>query len=493
MFTQMRRLGAPESIRTTRAKAAAKAALLAFSVGALALAVFSCVSKEGVPAKDAAFLVSRGGKDFSSAAVAKLGGDGAEFEIADETAGPALEGFGGAFNEKGWEALSHLSGADRAAVLKNVFSPDGGLRLNLNRIPVGSSDYALSRYSLAPVAGDFEMKFFSIDRDREALIPYIKAAQALNPGMRFWASAWSPPAWMKDNGSSDSGTMLDDPKVYAAYALYLAKFSEAYLAEGIPLDAVAVQNEPYILTAYPSCRWAPDQYLTFVRDHLGPLLSARKSKTGIMLGTFNQGDNRAHAMSVISDPQASRYVYALGLQWSGLSIAPSVLAEAPGLRVWHTETDCGNHHWEPGFDPDKPQNDFAYAAYTWKLMRDYLDGGASLYSLWNIVLDEEGKSIDSRRPWPQNSAIVVDRKARKAIYTPMYYAFASYSRFLPPGSKRLEASGSRDAIAFLLPDGKRAVILLNAQGAAKSMSIGSGGKAYSVELPERSFGVLLID
>jgi glucosylceramidase len=493
MRTRIRRLGAGETNGTARAMRAGKIALIALAAGALALAFFSCVSKEGVPAKDAAFFASRGGKDFSPAAVAKAGGDGADFEIENEASGPALEGFGGAFNEKGWEALSYLSDADRAAVLKDMFAPDGGLRLNLNRIPIGSSDYALSRYSLAPVAGDYEMKFFSIDRDREALIPYIKAAQALNPRMRFWGSAWSPPAWMKDNGSSDSGTMLDDPKVYAAYALYLAKFSEAYLAEGIPLDAVAVQNEPSILTAYPSCRWAPDQYLTFVRDHLGPALAARKSRTGIMLGTFNQGDNRAHAMAVMTDPLASKYVYALGLQWSGLSIAPAVLAEAPGLRVWHTETDCGNHHWEPGFDPDKPQNDFAYAAYTWKLMRDYLGGGASVYSLWNIVLDEEGKSIDSRRPWPQNSAIVVDRKARKAIYTPMYYAFASFSRFLPPGSKRLEASGSRDAIAFLLPDGKKAVILLNAQGSARTMRIGSGGKAYSVELPERSFGALLID
>jgi glucosylceramidase len=493
MRTQTRRPGARISILQARTMKTAKAALLAFAAGALALAFLSCVSKEGVPAKDAAFSVSRGGSEFASADVAKVGNDGLDFEIEKETKGPAIEGFGGSFNEKGWEALSYLSEADRAAVLKNIFSPDGGLRLNLNRIPIGSSDYALSRYSLAPVAGDYAMEFFSVDRDREALIPYIKAAQALNAGMRFWASAWSPPAWMKDNKSSDSGAMLDDPKVYAAYALYLAKFSEAYLSEGIPLDAVAVQNEPSILTAYPSCRWEPNQYLTFIRDYLGPTLAERKSKTGVMLGTFNQDDNRAHALSVMSDPQASKYVYALGLQWSGLYIAPAVLAKAPGLRVWHTETDCGNHHWEPGFDANKPQNDFTYAAYTWKLMRDYLAGDASVYSLWNIVLDEEGKSIDSKRPWPQNSAIVVDRKARKAIYTPMYYAFASYSRFLPPGSKRLEASGSRDAIAFLLPDGKKAVILMNPQGNAMSMRIGFNGKAYSVELPERSFGALLID
>jgi glucosylceramidase len=468
--------------------------LISISVAILiTVGLCACASGTGRPAKGVRGFVSGQALEFNELRVFESDPSKSVFKAESEAVGPALEGFGGAFNEKGWEALGRLKPAEREKALRRIFLPGEGLSLGLCRIPIGSSDYAFSRYSLAERPGDLTMESFSIERDRQALLPYIKAAQALNPGLRFWASAWSPPAWMKDNGSSDSGRMLDDPDIYAAYALYLAKFAEAYKAEGVPIMVLAVQNEPSILTAYPSCQWLPDQYRTFVRDHLGPLLASRAPSVGIMLGTFNQPDNLAHAIAVLDDPAARSFVDVLGLQWDGLPIAEAARRILPGLPVWHTETDCGNHHWEPGFDPDKPQNDFNYALYTWRKMRDYLNGGASLYSLWNIVLDQEGKSIDSQRPWPQNSPIVADSRSGQAIYTPMYYAFAHFSRYLPAGSRRLSASGSQDAIAFLLPDGKSVLVTANAGLTEKRFRFTIRGRAMEAVLPPRSFATILVD
>jgi glucosylceramidase len=400
--------------------------------------------------------------------------------------------FGGAFNEKGWDALQALAPEERGRVLRRIFAPGEGLSLGMGRIPIGSSDYARSRYALDETPGDLAMAHFSIERDRQALIPYVRAAQALNPGLRFWASAWSPPPWMKDNQAFDSGKMKDDPAVYAAYALYLAMFVEAYRAEKIPVEAVAVQNEPYILTQYPSCRWEPAQYRVFVRDHLGPTLARRKSGARVLLGTFNQADNQAHAMAVLQDPAARPFVGMLGLQWDGLPIAAAARSAVPGLPVWHTETDCGNHWWEPGFAPDKPQNDFTYALDTWRKMRRYLAGGAEVYSLWNIVLDETGKSIDASRPWPQNSPIVVDRASRQATYTPMFHAFEHFSRYTGAGSVVLEGSGTSDALAFARTDGTVAVQLVNPAGKAKTLRIKVGDRAWDVSLPARSFATLIL-
>ncbi|HYD43378.1 MAG TPA: hypothetical protein VEB43_21270 [Anaeromyxobacter sp.] len=415
-----------------------------------------------------------------------------DFEVMVGKRRQALAGWGGAFNEKGWEALQALDAAARAEVLRKLFAPGEGLSLNFNRIPIGASDYATSRYSLAETPGDLAMESFSIERDRKMLIPYIQAAQALRPDMRFWGSAWSPPPWMKDNGAFDSGKMKDDPKIYAAYALYLARFVEAYRALKIPVEAVAVQNEPYILTAYPSCKWEPKQYRTFVRDHLGPTLAERKSGATIVLGTFNQPDNEAHAKAVLGDEKARAYVGVLGLQWDGLPIIRAARKHVPALPVWHTETDCGNHHWKPGFDPEKPQNDFAYAVYTWRHIRRYLDGGAELYSLWNIVLDETGKSIDAVRPWPQNSAVVVDRAAKKVTYTPMFLAFQHWSRFSVPGSVVLEPCGTDNALAVARPDGSFAVQLMNPGTGEMKFRVQLGKKAWDAVLPPQSFGTLVI-
>jgi glucosylceramidase len=415
-----------------------------------------------------------------------------DFEVLPDKRRQTMAGWGGAFNEKGWEALQALDADARAEVLRRVFAPGEGLSLNLNRIPIGSSDYALSRYSLAEIAGDLKMEKFSIERDRKMLIPYIRAAQALDPKMRFWGSAWSPPPWMKTNGEFNSGKMKDDAETYAAYALYLAKFVEAYRAEKIPVEAVAVQNEPYILTAYPSCRWEPKQYRTFVRDHLGPTLAARKSGATVMLGTFNQPDNEAHAEAVLEDEKARPFVGVLGLQWDGLSIARSARKLVPSLPIWHTETDCGNHHWERGFDPDKPQNDMDYAVTTWRHIRRYLAGGAELYSLWNIVLDETGKSIDADRPWPQNSAIVVDRSAKRVTYTPMFLAFQHWSRFAGAGSTVLEPCGTDNGLAAVRPDGSVAVQLMNPGTSDATMRVQLGKKAWDAILPPRSFATMLI-
>jgi glucosylceramidase len=465
----------------------------------LALAAVACDSTrkggpppDAPPAQDAILVVSGGGLAFAPGPVLAIDTDSPDYEVFPGQLLQTLQGFGGVFNEKGWEALGFLSEADRSAVLQNIFSPGVGLNLGLCRIPIGANDYSISRYTLDDGAEDPAMERFSIERDRQALIPYIKAAQALNPAMRFWASAWTPPPWMKSNNDYDGGAMRDEPAVYAAHALYLARFVEEYGKEGIPVEAVAVQNEPGIANNYPSCSWEPNQFLTFIRDYLGPTLQLRALPTGIILGTFNDPANQKHAMAVLSDAAAQPFVGALGLQWNGLPIARAARGVVPGLPIWHTETDCGNHYWEANFNPERPQNDWAYALVTWRNMRTYLTGGAELYSLWNLVLDETGKSIDAKLPWPQNSPIVVDRATQTVIYAPMYYAVAHFSRYAGAGSVLLDGKGSGDVVAFWRPDGKLAVVLVNTESEPRGMRIKVGEKAYYAELPAYAFGTLLI-
>ena len=403
-----------------------------------------------------------------------------------------MVGFGGAFNEKGWEVLSLLGAAERDDVLRNLFAPSVGLNLTLRRIPIGGNDYSLTRYTLDDGPADPTLDRFSIEHDRQTLIPYLQAAQAQNPSLRFWSSAWTPPPWMKTNNQYEGGAMRDEPAIYAAYAIYLARFMEEYGQEGIPIEAVAVQNEPYIQNDYPSCLWEPGQFQTFVRDHLGPTLLRRGSLATVLLGTFNDPSNREQALAVLNDPAARAFVGAVGLQWYGLPIAGAARDTAPGLPLWHTEADCGNHPWESGYNPERPPNDWAYALAAWRDVRNYLAAGVALYSLWNLVLDELGKNTDARRPWPQNAAIVVDRATLKVTYTPMYYASAHFSRYVIPDSVLLEGQGDRDVVAFRRPDGAIAVVLANSAVEPRGVHVKLGERAYYAELPGHGFGTLLV-
>jgi len=425
---------------------------------------------------------------FDKRPVADAGSGLPDVSVYPDAVRQTIEGFGGAFNEKGWQALSVLDEGQRRDVMRRLFDPVEGLGFSVCRVPIGSSDYALDRYTLNETTGDFEMKHFSIDRDRRHLIPYIKEAMLFQPKLRLWASAWTPPTWMKDNRAFDSGTFLDDPKMYRAYALYLLKFIRAYGAEGLPIEAVAVQNEPGTLNNYPSCDWTPVQYLTFIRDYLGPLFRAEGLDDAIMLGTFNQPMLAGHALTVLTDARARQHVALAAMQWYSFGFMDQLKAAAPGLTVWQTETDCGNWPWLPGYDPDKPQNDIAYASFTWEKIRDWLRAGVTVYELWNMVLDPWGRSIDSKRPWPQNSAITVSPETREVRYTPMFGAIGSFARFVRPGSRMVETEGAfANALAFTESDGRAIVVLHNPKTVRTDIRVRIRGTVYLVEMPPLSF------
>ncbi len=405
-----------------------------------------------------------------------------------------IDGFGGAFNEKGWEALLLLSPEERDEVIKELFDPESGAKFNICRVPIGASDYATSRYTLNEVENDFDMENFSIDRDREYLIPYINAALGYRPDLKIWASVWTPPTWMKTNGEFDGGNMKDEPEIYEAYALYLARFVEEYGNEGIDIFAVAVQNEPYIETNYPSCLWTPEQFLVFIRDYMGPLFEERNLGAEIMLGTIQNGDYSLFPKTVLSDPVAHDYVSIVGFQWSGVNSVAETRVNYPDKRIMQTETECGNFYWKPEeFDPDCPQNDWKYGVHTWGKVKEYFDEGVNSYLLWNIVLDEEGKSIDSERPWPQNAAVVVDKQTKEVIYTPMFYAFKHFTFFVESGASYIDSAATGvEAVSFLNPDGEIIVVVQNSEEEAKEIRIGTSEYWFDVKIPEMSWSTFVI-
>lgn len=122
-----------------------------------------------------------------------------DIEILTNKKQQTIDGWGGCFNELGWQALQTLPFKEREKVIKEFFDPNTGLKYNICRMPIGANDYSFTWYSLNETDGDFEMKNFNIERDKTILIPYIKEALKFRPDLKIWASPWSPPTWMKTN------------------------------------------------------------------------------------------------------------------------------------------------------------------------------------------------------------------------------------------------------------------------------------------------------
>jgi len=417
-------------------------------------------------------------------------------------------GFGGTFNEAGWDALSVLPQAERDRALRLLFSASEGANFAWGRLPLGASDYAMDRYTLDDTpnnAPDPTMEHFSIERDKLRLIPFIKAAQAVKADIKFWASPWTPPPWMKtpavfdgtdappSGGSATfNAKMKSDAATLAAYALYFAKYVEEYAKQGIPISDVSPQNEPGYATRYPSCLWDDGVLGTFVGTHLGPTLAAHGLATKVWFGTLsNDTTYPTDIMSLTAD--ALKYTDGVTLQWNTIGRIPSILSAHPNLTIMQSEHRCGNYPFTvagtPAFNPEKPANDQAYAVESWGYIKQWIVANSNGYSAWNMVLDTNGKNLDAQRPWPQNALLVVDRAAKQLVVTPVYYVFRHLSYFVDPGAKRVATTGG-DAVAFKNPDGSLVTMLFNSGAAATTTVALGGGTTVQVQMPAQGWATI---
>ena len=397
-----------------------------------------------------------------------------------------IDGFGGCFNELGWVALDKLPAAEKEKALTALFDADG-LAFNLGRIPIGASDFALDGYSLAMQADDYELKSFSIDRDREHLLPFIRAAIMRQPALKCWASPWSPPAWMKTNNSYSRGSIKSDPKVLTAYADYFVKLIDAYKEDGVKLYAVTPQNEPNITNVYPTCHWSGPQLRDFIADYMGPALKVKHPDIELWLGLngdpISAGDNaNARLVPDLGDAKANGFLTGIAFQYD--SRTQIALAEQlyPNKKLMQSETECfnGANSWDD-------------ALKLYQHMKRYLGHGASAYFAWNMVLDEGGMSTWK---WKQNALITADTKSGMARLNGEYYVMRHFSHYIKPGAKRVLTSGVwDDQIGFVNPDGSAVIVVGNSAKNPLPVRItvsGKAGEALAVTLAPESVNTFVV-
>lgn len=481
-----RAVAVPKTNHTTRrlARFASLLALVGYSVGAHAQKVTWVASTE-----------AEHWKVTENVRSAKVAGAATPLQIFADQPLQTMEGFGGCFNEAGWEVLQTLPAAKRGEILNELFAKRNSA-YTWCRLPVASNDYSLSYYSYNDVAEDFGMRNFNIDRDRYILIPYIKAARQIAPDLQLWASPWSPPAWMKVNNHYSMGSQGNDQwatdmakgrnidnnatafrmenRYLDAYALYLSKFVQAYAKEGLTIARLHVQNEIVYQPQWQSCTWRPEDLGYFIGSYLGPKFKAEQVGAEIWLGTVNTS-NPAYIPTVLGNKKAAEYIKGIGMQWDAKQTIEAIHRDYPALPITQTESECGNG-----------ANDWKAAEYTWSLLRRYVGNGASSYMYWNMVLDETGRSTWG---WVQNALITVNKTTGQVRYNPEFYLMKHLSHYVRPGARRL-ATSEGSHLAFRNADGSTVLLLVNTDGAAKTFTITLGAQQTTVTVQAKSFNTL---
>ncbi|MBN1410095.1 MAG: glycoside hydrolase family 30 protein [Spirochaetales bacterium] len=395
-------------------------------------------------------------------------------------------GFGGALTEAVAYNLLHLSRENREKLLQGYFNAVEGMGYNLCRIHMNSSDFCLDNYSCDDVDGDVELKHFNIERDKKYTIPIIREALAINKNIRILMSPWSPPPWMKTTGKMNHGGKLK-PEYRETWALFFTKFIRAYEAEGIPIWATTVQNEPLATQRWDSCIYTAEEERDFVRDYLGPALHrAGLERIKVLVWDHNRDLMYKRSKIILSDPEAAKYVWGIGFHWySGeqFDIVRQCHEEFPDKKLIFTE---GCHEggvklgrWDRG------------ERYGKNIIGD-LNSGTHGWIDWNIVLDCGGGPNHAENFC--DSPIIVDPPKNIIHYQNSFYYLGHFFKYIRPGATRIRCESNSEDLqttGFLNRDGTCAIIVLNLTDKPVEYSIHLNGNACRTIIPEHAIKTLV--
>lgn len=429
-----------------------------------------------------------------------------------------ITGFGGAFTESSAYLLNKLSKANRDTIMQAYFSREGA-NYSLARTHMNSCDFSVSNYSYSPVEDDVNLEHFSIQEDKDDLIPMIKDALAVSQdGFKLFASPWTAAPWMKDNNHWVGGKLL--PKYYDTWALFFSKYIDAYEAEGIDIWGFTVENEPHGNgDNWESMHFTPKEMTDFVEFYLGPKLEADGYGDKIILGyDQNRKGLKEWVDEMYRDEASSKYFDGTAIHWyeSTYDYFPEELQyahhKAPNKLLIETEgcVDSQVPAWQDdawywkkeatdwGFDwaseEDKhlhpkyaPVN--RYARDIIGCLNNWVDGWVD----WNMVLDRQGGPN-----WFENwcvAPVIVDPDTDEVYFTPLYYTMAHFSKYIRPEAKIIGVENSDDILMVTAaenPDGSFAVVIFNEFETPKTINLVLNEKSVAFTINAQAIQTVLI-
>lgn len=404
-------------------------------------------------------------------------------EVDPATRYQEMQGFGASITDaSAYLIQQRMNPAQRAALMQELFGMEKGLGMSFTRLTIGASDFSRTHYSFDDMPKgetDPALSKFSIDAQRDTVLPVVKSALAVNPQLKVMASPWSAPGWMKTSDSLIKGSLK--PEAFDAFARYLNRYVDAMKAEGVPIFALTLQNEPHFEPDnYPGMRVEPAARAAFIGGHLGPLLA--RANPGTTIFDWDHNWDEPHSpLAVLSDPGAAKYVS--GVAWHCYAGDVKVQAEVhdkfPGKDTWFTE--CSGGRWAQDWSKNLQY-------FTRTLVVGTTRGWARGVLLWNLALDEnDGPHLGGCKDC--RGVVTIDSRTGEVSRNVEYYALAHASRFVRPGAHRIASTGEAADlahVAFRNPDGSVALIAANGAQAPSEFSVRVGKRSFRYTLPAMS-------
>ena len=394
-------------------------------------------------------------------------------------------GLGYSFEHSSCYNLGLLPKNKRDKTINLLVNPIKGAGMNLWRLCIGTSDFTGTPWytydDIPPEEEDLDLQQFSIEKDQNYIIPIVKRAQTINPDLKFFASPWSPPAWMKSSKKICGGKLL--PDYYNVYAQYFYKYIKAYEKAGIPIYAITVQNEPGVDNEkMPSCKWTAEEEKTFIRDHLGPLFEKKQIKTKIWCYDHNFGFVRKPAKYpeiILRDKEAAEYIDGIAYHhYGGIPKYMRLLKEKfPHINLYFTEGSV--------FGLKGAQ----------KLAKYFLNGVKS-YNGWVPFIDSN-KGPNNGPHRCKNTIIQLKKPENHVLINFDYFLLIHYTKFIQEGAYHIFSEGLNkrkiSEISFLNPDNSIISIITNNRLRDAKIGINWHNKYTQILSPKKSITTICIN
>jgi len=386
----------------------------------------------------------------------------------------SMDGFGFALTGGSAYLINKLAASTREALLHELFGSDSNsIGISYIRISIGASDLSSTVFSYDDMpAGqtDVNLDHFSLSPDQADLIPVLKSILLVNPKIKILGSPWSAPVWMKTNKNSVGGSLL--PEYYDSYSKYLVRYIQEMQAEGIPVDAITIQNEPLNPGNNPSMLMLSAEQRDFIKNNLGPAFQSAGVTTKIIVYDHNC-DHPEYATNILSDPAAAAYVdgSAFHLYAGDISALSQVHTAFPAKNVYFTEQWVGGPGNFAGDLQWHIQNLIIGAPRNWS--KNVLE--------WNLASDPSYNPHTNGGCTSCEGALTINSSVTRNV---SYYIIAHASKFVPAGSVRISSGilSNLPNVAFQTPGGKKVLIVLNNSSVMQTFNIGFNNRKAATTL-----------
>jgi len=271
---------------------------------------------------------------------------------------------------------------------------------------------------------------------------------------------------------------------FAPCAQYFVKFLQAYAAEGVPVQAVTVQNEVDTDQdgRMPACSWPQEYEMGFVKNYLGPALEKNGLATKIWILDHNY-NLWGRAVAELDDPGVRKYCNAVAFH--GYVGSPDQMSK------FHEAHPDAQVYWTEG-GPDYTQPDYATDWANWgQTFAQAIRNWCQSITGWNLALDEKGRP--NIGPFSCGGMVTIHSQTKEITRSGQYWAFAHFSRNVRRGAKRFDSAckvPGIEQVAVENPDGQKILVVTNS-GGAKTVVLKQAGKIAELPLAPDSVSTLL--